>query len=165
MGISPVADSMWSDILRLQEEAYFAFEPESLDTLKSKWTLSPDTCFVYMLENRPVAYLLAHGWSGEELPKLHRANSGGTRSEYLFLHDLVVSKRCNGLGIGVAMVNHLVSLAVQLGFRQVKLVAVQGSSPFWSKRGFRTDARQAVSAGYGENAVAMYLGLDDPAEG
>lgn len=155
MSISEINDSHCNDILRLQNEAYFAFEPESLATLQQKWHLSPDTCFVYIQEHRPVAYLLAHGWSGDLLPKLDQSIEGDKGGDYLFLHDLVVSKQCGGMGIGAAMVGHLLEVAVQKGFQQVKLVAVQGSSSFWSRMGFIPDTGVSVSAEYGDNAIAM----------
>ena len=47
MSINLITDNSWSDILKIQEEAYLEIEPEDVDILKSKWLLSPNTCAVF----------------------------------------------------------------------------------------------------------------------
>ena len=70
MPIRAITDGMWGSILELEAAAYAGIEPESLETLKSKWVASPELCFVYELEGQVVAYLLAHSWNSMEPPKL-----------------------------------------------------------------------------------------------
>lgn len=159
MHISTIEDFMWPEIIGLQRQAYIHLLPESEIVLKSKWQSAPETCFVCRMENKVVAYLLAHGWSGEILPKLHQVMVGPLDSERLLIHDLVVSPQQAGHGIGSRLVLHTIETAREHRYRQATLVAVQGASPFWAKMGFVKDLSLQVSSDYGADAVAMSKSL------
>ena len=67
-----------------------------------------------------------------------------------------------GQGIGTQFVDKVVQTAVRLGFREIYLVAVQGSVPFWRKMGFEVlddysevGASAESLASYGADARLM----------
>jgi len=155
MAIESIEESMWDEILRLQSEVYHQIEPESLETLKSKWISTPSCCFVYQSEGEVMAYLLAHAWDSQTPPKLFQPLPSTTHGKYLFLHDLSVAKQLSGLGVGTKMVNHLLDVAKAEGFGEIRLVAIQNSVPFWSRMGFQVVANQKACSSYGENATVM----------
>ncbi|MBU1310074.1 MAG: GNAT family N-acetyltransferase [Gammaproteobacteria bacterium] len=157
MSIKPITEAMWPQIVALQAEAYFQVEPESLDVLKSKWLISPASCFVYEKAGKLVAYLLAHCWHSETAPKLYQMLPDGTTGPILFLHDLAISKAAAGDGLGTKMVSYLIKTAKEGGFQQINLVAVQQSGAFWQKQGFLPVDNQQLCPGYGDGAQLMSL--------
>lgn len=174
LSIDPIDDTLWAGIQHVQAEVYHQIEPESTDTLRSKWLASPDCCFAartrqggqarHQAHGPVLAYLLAHAWDSETPPKLYQPVAPGAgKGRYLFLHDLAVSKRAAGLGLGRQMVERLLGVARKLDFAQVRLVAVQGSVPFWRKMGFEAVPGQQASASYGADATVMRRLLKAPA--
>jgi GNAT superfamily N-acetyltransferase len=153
--IDPIDDSLWPDIQRLQAEVYHQVEPENTETLRSKWLASPASCFVARQGEAVLAYLLAHGWDSEAPPKLFQPIEPATEGRFLFLHDLAVSTRASGLGVGRKMVDRLLAVARQRRFSQIRLVAVQGSVPFWQKMGFEPVPGVRPSRSYGDDATLM----------
>lgn len=153
--IEPIHDALWPDIQRVQAEVYHQVEPESTETLRSKWLASPASCFVARKGEAVLAYLLAHGWDSELPPKLYQPIAPATQGRFLFLHDLAVSHRAGGLGLGRRMVERLLAVARQRRFGQIRLVAVQGSVPFWQKMGFQPVPGVQPSRSYGGDATLM----------
>ena len=171
LSIDPIDDTLWAGIQHVQAEVYHQIEPESTDTLRSKWLASPGCCFAararqghHQTHGPVLAYLLAHAWDSETPPKLYQPIAPGAgKGRYLFLHDLAVSKRAAGLGLGRQMVERLLAVARKQDFAQIRLVAVQGSVPFWRKMGFAPVPGQQASASYGRDATVMRRPLKLPA--
>ena len=165
MPIQPITQTMWAEILKIQAEAYSEIEPESLEVLQSKWQQSPDCCFAYLEEKSEqeeksiLGYLLAHAWHSETPPKLYQHLPEGSRGSTLFLHDLALSKRAAGRGMGSQMVKHLLDTAISCGFQKALLVSVQDSVAFWQKHGFDEVTNQQASESYGEDAKIMMRAL------
>nr|WP_067290378.1 GNAT family N-acetyltransferase [Marinobacterium profundum] len=155
MPIKKINEDIWSEILKVQAEAYSQIEPESLEVLKSKWLRSPESCFVYEKSGEVVGYLLAHSWNSEVPPKLFKTLPVGTEGTVLFLHDLAISSAGEGDGLGRKMVAHLLKIAKGSGFQQVRLVSVQDSVEFWKKQGFAATANHELCSSYGEDAQLM----------
>lgn len=162
LSIGPVDDTLWPGIQHVQAEVYHQIEPESTAVLRSKWLASPDCCFVARARegnpgrNPVMAYLLAHAWNRDTPPKLYQpvAPEDG-KGNQLFLHDLAVSRRAAGLGLGRKMFESLLAVARKRNFSQILLVAVQGSVPFWRKMGFEPVPGQQAGASYGADATLM----------
>lgn len=158
MPITEISENCWGDILRIQEEAYTGVPPEDIDVLKSKWEVSPESCFVFRAEDEQVlAYLLAHSWNSLEPPKLFEQVPVDSAGEILYLHDLAVSNRARGVGMGKQLTKKLIEIAKGLRYKKVMLVAVQGSSRFWSSLGFREVLYVPVCSSYGDDAKLMSL--------
>jgi ribosomal protein S18 acetylase RimI-like enzyme len=161
MSIFKITSDMWDEIHQLQAEVYADMLLEELDVLKDKWKQSPDCCFVYKTADRTDAYLLSHSWNNDSPPKLFQKLPGNSHGDILFLHDLAVSNRVQGKGVGRVMVKNLISIARERQFRKIILVSVQGSVSFWSKLGFEVVECQTVCSGYGSDAKLMSLKLTD----
>jgi ribosomal protein S18 acetylase RimI-like enzyme len=165
MSIQPINETIWDDIIRIQAEVYFEIEPEDLNTLHSKWLLSPDCCFVYQQHNKTLAYLLAHAWNSEDPPKLSEPLSADCQGPILLLHDLAVSSQLKGFGVGKAMINHLFDVIKPMHFEQIRLVSIQNSVEFWRKQGFTVLANEDVTKSYGKDAVLMQRWLSKKRSG
>lgn len=158
--VRQIEEDSWPQILRIQAEAYVDIEPESLETLRSKWLNSPECCLLSVNAQGPCAYLLAHAWHSDSPPKLYQLAPPSPQGDLLYIHDLAVAKRAAGMGVGKQMVTQLLGKATAQGFRKVILVSVQNSVPFWSKFGFEIDPQHKVNASYGAAAQLMYKHLD-----
>ncbi|ODC04073.1 hypothetical protein BFW38_11545 [Terasakiispira papahanaumokuakeensis] len=161
MSITTVREAHWPAILRLQDEAYSEIEPEPLQVLQSKWHQSPDLCFVYEdMQSQDIgAYLLAHAWHSPVPPKLYSPLPPASEGDCLFVHDLAVSPRYAGQGIGQKMMAQLMQRARAADFDHIRLVSVQDSSPFWAKMGFKSASQASVDDSYGPGAVLMTCAL------
>jgi GNAT superfamily N-acetyltransferase len=160
--VSHIRPEDWPYILRIQSEAYSAIEPESPSVMQSKWLCSPRTCLVFRDgQQKPLAYLLSHPWSQEKPPSLGQEIPRDLTSDQLYLHDLAVSSAARGTGAASRLVQHLLDLARSENYRQVRLISIQASLPFWQKQGFVPDTSVAVCKTYGTDASYMVLNLQD----
>lgn len=160
MRTTEISENSWDEVLRIQEEAYTGVPPESIDVLKSKWVISPESCFVVRAENEPeniLAYLLAHAWNSLEPPKLFEQVPENSTGEILYLHDLAVANKARGMGVGKQLAKKLLETAKERGYEKVLLVAVQNSSRFWASLGFREVLHVSVCPSYGSDAQLMAL--------
>ncbi|MFP3345463.1 GNAT family N-acetyltransferase, partial [Halomonas sp. SIMBA_159] len=78
-----------------------------------------------------------------------------------YLHDMAVSQNARGLGLASRLLNYAEQYAIELGFSRLALVAVQGSVPYWQKRGFvvvnlsSSEATRALASYSGQHAMYM----------
>ncbi|EKO3454205.1 GNAT family N-acetyltransferase [Vibrio fluvialis] len=155
MVITNIDDAMWPGILAVQHEMYTEVAPEKLAVLQSKWRQSPQSCFVFRTGDKVDAYVIAHTWNRAQPPKLHKELPSDCAGETLFLHDLAVSNRVAGRGIGSRLVKRIVDVGAILNCAEIRLVSVQESAAFWHRHGFIPLADVEVSECYGEGACVM----------
>ncbi|MCF6440606.1 GNAT family N-acetyltransferase [Pseudoalteromonas luteoviolacea] len=142
--------------MAIQNSSYHELDAENLEVLRSKYEISPDTCFVCLANNGAVlGYLLSHPWSGISPPKLFEPLNAPENSDHLYLHDLAISPDLKEQGLGRSLVLKLFEVARLKGICRISLVAVQGADSFWSRVGFYEVAGVNVCSSYGENAVLM----------
>ena len=149
----------WASILLIQEECYPEIAPESLSVLQSKWQLSPRSCFVIEADKLVVGYCLAHPWTLGSPPSLEQVVSPVKQADTLYLHDIALSADAQGKGAGRAVFEKLVTLARQLSFNSISLVAVQGASSYWKKQGFVLQSIDKSLETYTADACYMVLKL------
>ena len=156
MFIQKIQECNWDEILHIQEEAYREIGSEELSVLKDKREHSPSTCLVSISKAKEVqGYLLAHPWSGKEPPKLFKALPKISEPDCLYLHDMAISSKFRGVGLGTKLIEHLFSIVKSQQVNKVMLVAVQGSCGFWANNGFNVVADVRVDSSYGNDAVLM----------
>ncbi|MGH1539838.1 MAG: GNAT family N-acetyltransferase [Arenicella sp.] len=156
MFIQEIQECNWDEILHIQEEAYREIGSEELNILKNKQKYSPSTCLVSISKaNEVQGYLLAHPWSGKEPPKLFETLPSISDPDRLYLHDMVVSPKFRGVGLGTKLVKHLFSIVKDQQVNKIALVAVQGSCGFWANNGFNVVTDVRVDSSYGNDAVLM----------
>jgi GNAT superfamily N-acetyltransferase len=120
----------------IAEEVHPAF-PESPSVPHERLTLFPAGCFV--AERATVeGYAIAHPWILGRPPRLDtllgRLPPG---ADCLYLHDVALLPRARGLGLPSALLARLRGVAAELGLRRLALVAVNRSTDYWMRHGFR----------------------------
>lgn len=145
----------WDAILDIQDECYSQLDPEPLHVLQSKWLVSPKTCFVIEHQGSLVGYCLAHPWTVDTPPSLYQEITTLPKANSLYLHDIAISAKAQGLGAGRKVLNQLHHLANDLGLTSLSLVAVQGADSYWLKMGFSQKAIDKCLASYTDDACYM----------
>jgi len=108
-------------------------------------------------------YLLAYPSSSAKITALNapiQPSTGG--ADAVYISDLAILPEARGAGVTHAVIDRLVRLAREDGFRVVTLVAVNNSTGFWVRHGFqvqeRPDARKTLTS-YGDDARFMVRDL------
>lgn len=80
-------------------------------------------------------------------------------ADCLYLHDLSVARRARGSGVAALLIEQFFACMHRLGLAQARLTAVNGSAPYWARRGFQALPVQgplaALIEGYGPDARYM----------
>ncbi|WP_324750746.1 GNAT family N-acetyltransferase [Sphingomonas sp. LY54] len=99
--------------------------------------LFPDGCFVLAAPDGIIGYLIAYPWAPGAIPPLNSLlGSLPATAEAVYLHDLALHPDARGQGAARPMIERLAANLRSLGTRQIALVAVNGSVPFWQTMGF-----------------------------
>ncbi|MFD9721261.1 GNAT family N-acetyltransferase [Streptomyces sp. NPDC059076] len=128
---------------------------EGRAALRSRADASPGTCFVLEIDGEPAGYLLALPYPAGRYPDLEQPEESTFSSRNLHLHDIVIAPAHRRLGRASHLVAHLYRTALSQGYEQMSLVAVGGSEPFWSARGFTVDPSAEACDTYQAGAVYM----------
>ena len=154
--IRAIAGSDWPDVAALEAEAYADSSlSEGRAALESRGRASPGTCFVLDLDDRIVGYVLTLPYPMFRYPDLTRPEELTFHSRNLHLHDLVVTERLRGRGLGRRLLRHLMTAAAARTYEHISLIAVGDKEGFWRAHGYRTHHEVQVPPGYGPNAVYM----------
>jgi ribosomal protein S18 acetylase RimI-like enzyme len=153
--IREIREDDWLSIMEIQQEAYYSIEPESLEVLKSKWKVSPTTCFVFVEDNQVLAYCLSHPWEENAAPDLNTELHVSPESDGIFIHDIAVRKNSREKGIGSMLFYFLTRSLRENNFRFLSLVSIQESLPFWQKLGFQKAAIHKNLDTYGKDPIYM----------
>ncbi len=146
--------------MTVQAQAYRSIAPESLATLKSKWLHSPQSCYAYEQKGEIGAYLLAHAWNSHKPPNLYAPLTKSIEGDTLFVHDLAVTDKLLGQGVGRQLVERLLTQAQSQDFSRALLVAIQDSRAFWEKFGFTSQDQTPANEIYGTGAIVMVKTLN-----
>jgi len=139
----------------------FPQHPEDPACFVERLALSPAWCFG--LEDEAFTlkgYLIAYPWPLGSIPPLNTLlGSLPEQGDALFLHDLAIHPDAAGSGQGAKVIDELAGKAVEARFTDIALIAVNQTTPFWQRQGFREEApsagHSAKLASYGAGARYM----------
>jgi GNAT superfamily N-acetyltransferase len=127
------------------------FEPR--EAFESRLALGADHCFTLARDGEVFGYAVAHPWDGT-VPKLAAILSPASPVSTLWLHDLALVPTARGRDYADAIVGRLKSQAVRAGLPTITLVAVNGTAPYWGRRGFSEIGSEGLES-YGDGASLM----------
>lgn len=148
MEILPATTFYLDSILDIQKLCYSTDLIESNHVFKS--ILDLNQSWIALIGNKVIGYMLVHPWSQDHIPFLNQVLCMES-SESSFIHDLSVHPDYRNIGVATMLVQKTLNSK-----NRISLVAVQNSSPFWSKFGFHNIKRE-IPPGYGKDAVYMYM--------
>ncbi|BBK45299.1 N-acetyltransferase GCN5 [Allostella vacuolata] len=139
--------------------------PERPEIPRERLRLFPRGCFVAG-GGDIVGYAVAHPGLLGRPPALDTLLGGLPHGpDCLYLHDIALLPAARGLGLGGRLTGLLYHLCEEMGIRNLSLVAVNGSAPYWRSLGFQPtapDAELAAKLGsYGTDASYLVRPLAD----
>lgn len=161
MNIRQMLFSDMSAVWSVQCDCYQGvLEPESLASLEAKRSASPDSCFVAMDAGKVVGYLISVPWLFGQVPSLNDAVCHIPQdADCLYLHDMAISPKMAGMGMGKALFQAYQAQTSAMGFSKMALTAVGEAEGFWRKIGFKVKQivlSEAKVADYGGQVTYMY---------
>ena len=166
--IRPLQADDLAAVLAIQLRCHDSTRIESAQSFDAKRRASPTSCFMARLEGQSVGYLVAIPVKAGQPPPLNASTCPVPRdADALYLHDLAVHPDARGAGVAVALVRAFFDVLGRQGFSQACLTAVNGSTAFWQRQGFRDAELDAAAGGmgsYGDGARYMSLLQPGPQE-
>ena len=142
-------------VLEIQTECYPPVMNESLATIHARLQTSPGSAWVSEDRKGVSAYLMAYRSIIGKITPLGGAFKVPDKSNCLYLHDLAISSRARGTGLGRLLVGHAWQAAGMDGLEYSALVSVQDSAAFWKNLGYTpVDALDPEQ----RNHLASYVG-------
>jgi GNAT superfamily N-acetyltransferase len=151
----------------IAREVHPAF-PEDIAIFVERQRLYPDGARFLEFRGRPSGYVLSHPWMSGALPALnHLLGALPEHADTFYLHDLALLPQARGSGAADIAVDQLLDHALRQGFGTASLIAVNGSTRFWSRHGFAEAAADGLGAklmSYEPSARLMVRRLNLPGE-
>lgn len=137
--------------------------PEDRHVFAERQHLYPGGCHVLVDEDRIAGYALTHPWHFGEPPPLNsRLGEIPRDATTYYIHDVALLTTGRGKGHAGEAARLLTDHARRAGFTNVSLVAVNNSTAFWERQGFRVAAAPGLEAkllSYGPDAALMVRDL------
>lgn len=125
-------------VLAIQQRCYPPAYHEPLGAFENKLRQSPRSAWLAVSGAHPQAYLVTLPVDENHFPALHSDSwAPPEQARWLYLHDLAVDPDQRGSGAGQRLVEQALGHARALGLEGLALIAVQGSQPYWERRGFQ----------------------------
>lgn len=167
LAIRPMDSRDIRSVLAIQSRCYDEAKQESAASFLSKLISPLQTSFVAELGEDVVGYLVSVPVQDCGPLPLHDTDYClPGQAVALYLHDLAVWPEARSFGVAAALINAYMSALRSTDLRSGCLTAVNDSSRFWQRYGFRDstpDGPDAVClASYGPDAWFMTLDLPHP---
>lgn len=149
-----------ASMLEIQSCCYDETKLESEQSFLAKLKASPTSCFVALVPGGLAGYLVAVPAEAGCPPPLNGPSySVPPTADALYLHDLAVHPAARGAGVAVALIEAYFQAIEQLKAQFACLTAVNDSTSFWERYGFRVVVPTGPAFGhmetYGEEARYM----------
>lgn len=140
-----------SAVLSIQSECYVTEAIESEAAIRARLRIAPSCAWIAEDAHGACAYLVGYPSRLGKVTPLGSSFDVSPSPTSLYLHDLAVSRRVAGQGVGSLLVRFALDAAQRAGLSHSSLVSVQNSAAFWRSLGYReqelTDAAQAAHLG------------------
>ncbi|HJV73039.1 MAG TPA: GNAT family N-acetyltransferase [Noviherbaspirillum sp.] len=127
-------------VLAIQCECYVAEAIESETTIRTRLSIAPSCAWIAEDADGACAYLVGYPSELGKVTPLGSSFSIPPSPTSLYLHDLAVSRRVAGQGVGSMLVRFALDSAQRMGLHHSSLVSVQNSVTFWRALGYREQA-------------------------
>lgn len=137
--------------------------PEDEAIFAERLRLFAQGCLVLEGADGPIGYVIAHPWRRAAPPALNSLlGELPPQADCFYIHDLALLPQARGSGAGSVVVARLAEIAVRACLPRLALVAIDGSSGFWRRQGFRAVHEPALAeklASYDDAARYMERAL------
>ena len=123
-------------VMSIQEESYAVEVLEDEAVIRARLAACPQLAWVAEDDQGVCGYLFGYHSRVGNVTPLDGDFEHHAKADCLYLHDLAVSRRASGRGIGPALVKRNLAQARTQKLRYSALVSVQESEAFWSRLGY-----------------------------
>jgi len=142
----PMTEADYPSVIAIADKVHVDY-PEDDAVFLERHRLYPDGCAVFERDGRVAAYAVTHPWRYAEPPALNVALGAlPEKPTTYYIHDIALLPETRGSGAGSAIADAVIAHAAQAGLPNVSLVAVNGSTPFWSRFGFEIVSEPKLAA-------------------
>lgn len=157
-----------SAIHAIQAESYPPSMQEEVDVICRRIEVAKGTCWIALDDIGPCGYLFAYPSTLGAVTPLGGDFSIPPDTDTLYLHDLAVSSRVAGRGVGNALFTLAMKSARARNLHYSALVSVQGSRNYWMRQGYKASEPACsdvnLLSDYPEDAVYMTKRLRMPGQ-
>jgi GNAT superfamily N-acetyltransferase len=140
--------------------------PEDPAVFAERLALYPEGCRVLERGDELLGYVVSHPWFYARPPALNSLLGAlPAVAETYYIHDIALLPESQGGGAAGRIVEALAAHAWARDFPNISLIAVNGSVPFWARRGFHIVAVPEIESklrGYEDAARFMVREILDP---
>jgi ribosomal protein S18 acetylase RimI-like enzyme len=151
-----------AEIARLST-VHLGLYAEGIEVFDERIRLAPSGCYVLDGKAGLIGYMFSHPWTRHRPPALHEMLGEIPReADCWYIHDVAVDAAGRGGGQVRAIIDRVLRVAADAGYRVAMLVAVSGADGYWRKLGFEdatTEALRRKLKDYGDDAVYMERAL------
>ncbi|MEA1676632.1 GNAT family N-acetyltransferase [Nitrospirillum sp. BR 11163] len=131
---------------------------EALEVMADKLAAYPAGCLTLETANGDISgYAVSHPYARGRVPTLNHPLGGlPADADIYYIHDIAIDTAARGQRHAEAVVELLAARARAAGFREMRLLSVNNSGTFWSRRGFGRVHDELVDvSSYGQDATYM----------
>ncbi|MBB6250550.1 GNAT family N-acetyltransferase [Nitrospirillum iridis] len=131
---------------------------EALEVMADKLAAYPAGCLVLDGTDGGVnGYAISHPYGKGRVPKLNHLLGGlPADADIYYIHDVAIAPAARGQGQAEAVVAMLAGHARDAGFTEMRLLSVNNTMAFWSRKGFTAIHIASLDvSSYGADAVYM----------
>jgi len=165
-----MSDTLWRPMTATDLRAVMAVAgvvhpgyPEDEAVFAERLQLCPEGCLVLEGRDGLLGYVVSHPWQRAAPPALNSLlGELPPQAGSFYIHDLALLPTARGSGAGGVVVARLAEMAADAGLSCLSLVAIDGSSGFWRRQGFRAVHEPALAeklASYDDAARYMERAL------
>lgn len=145
--------------VRILADTIHVDHPEDMHVFEERLCLYPQGCLALEEDGRLLGYALTHPWRFGSPPALNSllGRIPGDATTY-YVHDVALLPAARGKGHAGQVGERLARHALDAGFDNLSLVAVNNSQAFWERLGFYVrdvPGLEAKLLTYGPGAVLM----------
>lgn len=134
--LRPMCESDVPAVMAIQQACYPGLLLEDESVIRARLARCPRHAWVAEDSEGVCAYLFAYPSRLGCITPFDGVFQPAEAPDCLYLHDLAVSPRATGRGLGPALTGLAMAAAGQHGLRYSALVSVQDSAAFWARQGF-----------------------------
>ena len=142
----PATEADLAAIVAIADKIHVAY-PEDAATIAERLRLYPAGCALFERVGTPLAYTLTHPWRYADPPALNaRLGALPDSPTTYYIHDVALLPEARGTGAAAAIVQAIAGHAETAGSRNLSLVSVNNSVPFWTRFGFEVTDEPSLGA-------------------
>lgn len=123
-------------VLEIANQVHVGFG-ETLELFANRLELYPAGCYLAKSEGKALGYSIAFPCLSHKPPKLNEIwQSLPAHPDCFYWHDLCLLPTARGKGLGKTINQQMIKLAHGLNLKQLTLISIHNSAPFWVSQGF-----------------------------